>query len=271
MIYVLIPLIIIANVFIIGKVNLISKFETQVKELFAQSKSISQKKFSYQQLEGLPAPVQRYFKHVLKEGQSYISYVRLKHEGQFKINLKKGWRDIKCEEYFTTEKPGFIWKGKATLVTVSDSYISDKGRFTASLFAAVRVITKKDEQYNKEALLRWLGESILFPTNLLPSERLQWTAIDDNSAQLDVAYKGLVLMYLIKFNDKGEIVELETKKRSMDKNKLETFIIRPTQYEERNGIVIPIRAEALWRLKEGDFSYAKFNITAIEYDKPEKF
>lgn len=27
----------------------------------------------------------------------------------------------------------------------------------------------------------------------------------------------------------------------------------------------------LWRLKEGDFSYAKFNIKKIEYDIPQKF
>lgn len=61
-------------VFIVGKVNLIIHFNNEVNELFAQSGKISGKVFTYKQLDSLPKPVQRYFKHVLKEGQPYISY-----------------------------------------------------------------------------------------------------------------------------------------------------------------------------------------------------
>ena len=42
-------------------------------------------------------------------------------------------------------------------------------------------------------------------------------------------------------------------------------------YREMNNVFVPTRFEVLWRLAKADFSYAKFNITAIEYDKPEKF
>ena len=38
-----------------------------------------------------------------------------------------------------------------------------------------------------------------------------------------------------------------------------------------SGIIMPTKAAVFWRLKEGDFSYAKFNVTTIEYNKPEKF
>lgn len=67
-----------AIILITGRINLSIKFKKQVAAHFAQSKNISEKKFSYHQLEGLPEPVKRYFKHVSKEGQSYISHVRLK-------------------------------------------------------------------------------------------------------------------------------------------------------------------------------------------------
>ena len=55
---------------IVGKINLSIQFGKQVKELFSQSKNISDKTFKHEQLIGLPQPVQRYFEHVLKEGQS---------------------------------------------------------------------------------------------------------------------------------------------------------------------------------------------------------
>ena len=97
--------------FIIGKINLSIKFDSAVKELFSQSMDISNKRYSQTQLDGLPEPIQRYFNYILKDGQSYISYARIKHDGLFKADLKKGWMNITGEQYATTEKPGFIWKG----------------------------------------------------------------------------------------------------------------------------------------------------------------
>jgi hypothetical protein len=38
-----------------------------------------------------------------------------------------------------------------------------------------------------------------------------------------------------------------------------------------NDIIVPTTFEVLWRLKTGDFSYVKFNMQKIEYDKPTIF
>lgn len=256
---------------IVGKIKLDKHFCKQVSNLFADSKSISTQKFSYHQLDGLPKPVQQYFKHVLKDRQPYISYIRLKHDGQFKTGLKKDWVAIKGEQYFTTGTPGFIWKGTTAMFVARDMYLANEGRLIATILSTVTVADiHGKQQYNESELLRWLSESVWFPTNLLPSEKLHWTAIDDSSAKLTFNYDGLSLFYIINFNDKGEIVQMETK-RYMDEKRLEIWIIKPGKYEEKNGIIIPTEAEVFWRLKEGDFSYAKFNVTEIEYDIPERF
>lgn len=255
---------------IIGKINLSIQFGKEVKKLFAQSKKISPKTFHYKQLEGLPAPVQRYFKHVLKEEQTYINYARIKHEGQFKTGIDKNWIKIKGEQYATTEKPGFIWKGTTATFVARDMYIADKGRLIVSFLSLFNVVNAKGEQYNQGELLRWLGESILYPTNFLPSERLQWFSLDSNTAQLTFKYNGLSLFFKIRFNEIGEITEMETK-RYMDKKNLETWVIKVSDYKKLNMVVIPTTFDVLWRFEKGDFSYAKFDITVVEYNKPERF
>ena len=270
MIYLLIFIALAAIILVIGKINLSIQFNKEVKTLFSQSKNISNKKFSHQQLEGLPEPVQRYFKHVLKDGQPYINYVRLKHDGQFKTDLKKNWINIEGEQYFTTENPGFILKGTTNLFVARDMYIAGKGRLVATILSLINVVDAKGEQYNQGELLRWLSESVWFPTNLLPSENLQWTAIDTSSAKLTFNYNGLSLFYNVMLNDSGEIIQMETK-RYMDEKRLEKWIIKPDKYEEKNGVIIPTKAEVFWKLKEGDFSYAKFNVKEIEYDNPTKY
>jgi len=42
-------------------------------------------------------------------------------------------------------------------------------------------------------------------------------------------------------------------------------------YKKINGVVIPTKGEVLWRLKDSDFSYAKFNVKTIDYNISEKF
>ena len=103
-----------------GRINLSIQFNKEVKKLFSQSKNISHTTFQYKQLIGLPEPVQRYFKHLLKEGQPYISSARITHDGQFKTGLDKDWININGEQYATTEKPGFIWKGTTSMFIARD-------------------------------------------------------------------------------------------------------------------------------------------------------
>ena len=59
-------------------------------------------------------------------------------------------------------------------------------------------------------------------------------------------------------------------KRYMDEKNLELWIIKPSDYKTINDVIIPATAEVAWRLKDIDYSYAKFNVIKIEYDKPEK-
>ena len=257
-------------ILVIGKINLSIQFHKEVKELFSQSRNISEKIFNYKQLISLPEPVQRYFKHVLKDGQPYISYARITHDGQFKTGLDKDWINIKGEQYATTEKPGFIWKETTSMFTARDMFITDKGRLVVSLFSLYNVLDAKGEKYNQGELIRWLGESILYPTNLLPGERLQWFAIDFQTAKLTFNYNKLSFFFIITFNEIGEITQMETK-RYMDEKNLETWIIKLADYKEMNSVFVPTTFEVLWRLEKGDFSYAKFIVQKIEYNKPEIF
>ncbi len=257
-------------ILLIGKVTLVNKFDKEVKELFAQSNNISNIVFHKKQLDHLPEPVQRYFNYVLKEGQPYISYVRITHSGFFKTGLKKDWIQIKGEQYATTQKPGFIWKGTTAIFIAFDRYIGEIGRLTVYILSLIKVVEGKGGNYNQGELLRWLGESIMYPTNLLPSKLLQWYFVNDTSAKFTYNYKGLSLFFYVSFNQLGQIVEMQTK-RFMDENKLENWVIKVSNYKELNQVIIPTAFEVLWRLRDGDFSYAKFNITKVEYETPLKF
>ena len=249
----------------IGKKNVDTQFDKKVIALFSHSKNISEKKFTPDQLKDLPEPVKRYFQHVLKEGQPYISSLRLTHDGQFKKDLKKSWMDIQGEEYFVPETSGYVWKGKTSLFTAIDQYIDHKGRLTVYLLNLIKVADGKGEKYDQGELLRWLGESVCFPTNLLPKDNLQWLPINDSMAKLNFQYRDISIYYLVSFNDENEITKMETE-RYMGDHQLEKWITSVSDYKEFNGMFIPTKLEAAWQLNNEYFPYAKFNIRDVDFN-----
>lgn len=243
------------------------RFSQDIEQLFSAVEPVAEQSFTYDQLAGLPVPVQRYFRHVVPEGYPYIRSVRLKHDGYFKTAPGKGWTAIEGEQYFTTDPPGFIWQGTTTLFRARDQYVAHQGRLTVHLLSMLRVVDAHGPTVDQGELLRWLGESTWFPTNLLPSERLRWSPIDAYTAKLAVEYEGLSLAYTVSFNEQDEIVRLETQ-RYMTSDRLERWVGKLSDYQCIHGVRIPTRIQATWKLPEGDHTYADFRVKEIAYNQP---
>lgn len=242
----------------------------QVEKLFSESKTLKNQTFHYEQLNGLPEPVQGYFRYALEDGQSYLSHLRLKHTGHFKTGIGKDWVDIKGEQYFTAQPPGFVWLGKTKKFKARDSYVEGKGNLSVYLFGFLRILKSEGKTIDQAELLRWLGESVWMPTNLLPDENKKWKKIDDNSAKITFTFNGMSVYYNITFNETGQIEKLETE-RYKDENNLEKWVGKVSNYTKVNGMMVPANIEASWMTDDGEYTYARFHVTEFEYDKTEKY
>ena len=261
--FVLISLIVL--VLLIGYLLHNQNLKSEIKSLYNSTGTNSTKTFKYSQLEGLPIFVQNYFKHVLKDGQPYINTVRLEHNGKFKTAKEKKWSKITGKQYFTSWKPGFIWEGKIGIVTAKDMYLNDEGSLTIKLLNLIKIAEAKGDYINQGELLRWLGESVWFPTNLLPSKHLTWVAIDETSAKLLFNYNDLSIFYIVTFNTNNEIISLKTN-RYLETDNMKPWLGECSNYQEVNGIKIPFNIKATWKLDDGDYNYVDFNVKKVDYN-----
>jgi len=250
--------------------------EKDVKRLYANSKDISEKSYSINKITNLPAPVQKYFKYSLQENQNQISFVKLKHEGIFRQSQGQGWMPIAGQEYFTTENPGFVWIGKMKPLPIfwidgEDEFIDGKGNFQIKLLSLFTVVDTKGNETDESELLRWLAETPWFPTSLLPSKYLHWEGVNSSSAKDIVEYGKIKASAIFSFNEQGQIIKLNadryrTVNNSYSKDK---WIGYYRDYSKVNDLMIPKEIEAAWNLSSGgEFSYAKFKVTDIEYNNP---
>jgi hypothetical protein len=250
---------------LIARARAAHRLRRDVAQLFRQAADGGGQVYHEAQLAGLPAPVQRYFRHVLREGQPYLRGLRLRHGGHFKTDLAKDWLAIAGEQYFTADPVAFIWQGTTSWFVVRDEYVAGRGSLTVRLLGAVPIVRGAGPHYDLGELQRWLSESLWLPTNLLPSERVAWTALNDQSARLTLTLAGLTVTFDVRFNDRDEIEECETQRYFGDAQLL-PWVGRFRCYQVRHGVLIPTEAEASWVVDGQRRPYARFVVQEFDYD-----
>lgn len=238
-----------------------------VANLFSLAETGSAQIYDPAELAGLPAPVQRYFRHVLKPGQPYLRSARLRHDGQFKTDLNKGWMAITGEEYFLADRPGYIWIGHTTWFSACDQYIAGAGSLTVRLLGILPIVRASGPSFDQGELLRWLAETVWFPTSLLPGGRTIWSPIDDDSATLTLTDHDQTVVCLMQFNEQGEIVRYQAQRYS-DETHIDTWTGYLSAYRQMHGLRVPTQASAAWVIAGKEKPYARFTLRQIEYDQP---
>ena len=263
----------------ISKILFDKKVIKEVGMLTEEGSKAQSKIFSFNDLEGLPEPVQRYFKYALRDGQEHIKFVRLKQVGEFRMKENQSWMPIKAEQYFTTEDPAFIWRVKFTMapfiwIEGRDRYYQGKGNMLIKILSTITVADAAGSEMDISSLIRFLAEAPWFPTALLPSDYLEWKEIDSNSAQAIIKDKGYTASGIFTFNEKGEIIKFVTNDRYMEadgKYFKEQWGGYYRNYQEIEGMKIPIEGEVEWNLSDRDLQYAKLKITDIQYNITENY
>ena len=241
-----------------------------VKRLFSSVSEYQLNQPYSSRIEKLPEPVKRYFKRVLTGGAQEINSVRIKHDGQFKTKLNNNWIPITGRQFITTQMPGFVWEGKTRWFTARDFYVEGRGGLTVYLFGLVRVVNAKGWAFDQGELLRWLGEAVWYPTVWLPGENLTWEPINEDQAKVNFYYNGLEVNYEVTFNQDGLVTEMKTL-RYMDVDRIETWIGRAENWQIINGVMVPTQIEAIWRIENQEYPYARFKVKEIDYNQPYVF
>lgn len=219
--------------------------------------------FSAEDLQGLPAPVARYFRFALTLGQPLLAQVRLCQEGELRLGgFGSSWKRFTAVQHLTADPPGFLWDARIFLgpwlpIQVRDSYIGGMGSGQmriASLFSLAGQSHRPD--IDAGSLHRYLAEAVWCPTALLPSRGVQWEFVSDDTARATLAHGGAKVALEFSFSDQGEIVRAYTPARFREVNG--TFVSTPwvcryRDYSLFHGMRVPLQGEMEWLLPEGRF------------------
>jgi hypothetical protein len=231
-------------------------------------------------LSSTPELVRRYFRVALREGGPFIRTARVVQMGEFRsketADTEAGWHSFEARQVFSTSPPGLVWDARISLtplgnVWVRDAYVSGHASLRAALFGLIPVASAADAaELRAGALQRYLAESVWFPTALLPSERLSWSAIDASHARATLKDGDVTVSLDFEFGLGGEIVAVKAgaRARALGKGRYEPLPWggRYQRYEERGGMRIPLESEVYWVVNGKEQPYYRGRNLAIAYE-----
>lgn len=232
----------------------------------------------FAELDGLPPPVQRYLRTVLRDGQPMVAAVGVEHRGSFDMGrTRPRWVPFTSAQRVVTRRPGFDWNARIRLmpglaVRVHDAYVGGEGILHASLGGLVTVAELRGGgDIAAGELMRYLAEAAWYPTALLPSQGVRWEAVDAASARATLADGAVSVSLLFRFGADGliESASAAARGRSVHGRLVPTpWAGRFWDYAERGGMRVPLEGEVAWLLPDGAAPYWRGRITRIEYESP---
>jgi hypothetical protein len=257
-----------------------ARWKANTQQLRARLESarspVRQQTVDFSELEGLPDPVQRYFRAVLEDGQPVVTGVQVQHEGTFNTSeTAKQWKPFTSKQWVVTRQPGFVWNGRVALLPgfparVHDAYVAGEGILHVSLLGIVSVVDLRGEGELAEGeLMRYLAEAAWYPTALLPSQGVAWEAGDDRSAYgtLSDGHTDITMLFTFDDQDLIDTVRAEARGRAVGGEIVPSpWRGRFWNYEERHGMLVPLDGEVAWLLPEEEKPYWRGHITDLDYE-----
>jgi hypothetical protein len=244
--------------------------------LAAGSAPIRPATYELRELEGLPPPVQRFFKAALTVGQPIVKAMRVWHHGEFNMSqTQAAWQPFTSSQVVTTQRPGFNWNGRIRMlpglnVLVHDSYVAGVGALQAALLGWVLLADEGGSAAMAEGeLMRYLAEAAWYPTALLPSQGVQWEAINADSARATLADGTTRVSLVFGFDAAAMIssVMAPQRQRSVGNKTVATeWRGRFWNHAAQGGMRVPLNGEVAWQLAAGPLPYWRGQIERIEYD-----
>lgn len=256
------------------------RWQSETRELYAKMETarvpIAPTLYDPRELEGLPVPVQKYFRTVLKEGQPLIAAVSIEHAGTFNMSeTGEQWKPFRSTQRVTIQRPGFVWGARIRLapgmiVYVHDAYVAGEGVLKAKLLGLLTVMKQSGTpELAQGELMRFFAEAAWYPTALLPSQGVIWEAIDDTRASATITDGTTTVKLLFQFDARNLIGSVHSDGRYREVNGV--LVSTPWQgrfgdYELRDGMLVPLEGKVEWLLAEGSKTYWQGHVESIQYE-----
>lgn len=230
------------------------------------------------QPEALPKPIHNWLQKsgAMEKAPAYCA--RIKQKGRMRTSPDGKWMPFTATQYFDFSNPAFVWTTQVEVIPLvsmvgRDKFINGEGSMLIKFLSLIPVVDESNnEKINSGTLLRYMGELSWFPTTI-SSSSVTWELIDSLSVKASLSYKNTSATGIFYFSENGDFKAFEADRYygGGADAKRERWRVEAVDYKEINGIRIPYKNRAIWKLRNGDFIWLELEIVTLETNIPKRF
>jgi hypothetical protein len=225
-------------------------------------------------IQHLPVPVQKYLRYTGAVGKPMVFNFRALNHGAMRRSLQSDWMDIKAQQYNFYDDRARLFYIEMTMfglpLNALHAYIGPSATMRIEAASVVQIVDARGEKMNQSETVTMFNDMCCLAPPTLIDSAIRWEAVDSLTAKASFTNQGHTIAAVLSFNENGELVNFISNDRFLSGDG-KTYLSYPwstpvREYKEFNGRKVATYGEAIWHMPEGEFPYAKFNLSEIEYN-----
>lgn len=226
------------------------------------------------ELAPLPAAVRTYLRRTGALDSPRARNFRARFAGEMRPSPQSGWMSITAEQH-TFAAPAerlFYLRASRFGVPFEALHLYSPAGATmqvrvASLFD---MVDARGPTMNQSETVTYFNDLCLFAPSMLVGADIQWEELDARTVRATFHNAGQTVHATLSFDEAGDLTGFVSEDRYLSEDG-KTYVLFPWStpvlaFRDFDGVRLPERAEAIWKQPEGDFVYARFRLTEIEYN-----
>ncbi len=225
-------------------------------------------------LAPLPAPVQRYLRFAGAVGKPRAWGYRLRFRGGLRERPDSPWMRVTVDQHSFAEPPARLFLVEASRlgvpVTAFHRYVGPDATFQVKVASLLTVADARGPEMSRSETVTLLNDMCLLAPSTLLDPRLRWEEVDPRTVGVRWENGGNEVGAALSFDESGALSNFvsQDRSRSLDGRSYQRlpWSTPIRAWRDFGGRKLPVQAEAAWRLPEGEFTYARFEILEVAYD-----
>lgn len=266
--------ILIVSIVALGRHNFQKIVQKETSYLLGQTQVSGREIVTANAVERLPAPVKKWLHHSGVIGKRYIHAGKVTQRLELKMKPdQKSWMSASALQYSIIDRPAFIWtvdvRANSFLhFSGRDKFENGHGEMLIRLNSLFSVVHEKGEKLDEGSMQRFLGEMVWFPSLAL-SPYITWEQISDTVATAVMDFGDVRGSGTFYFDAAGDFIKFSALRFMGNESsaKRHEWVLTVDDYSIFEGIKLPSKMTATWKLDEGEWTWLKLEITDIRYNE----
>jgi hypothetical protein len=227
-----------------------------------------------QDIEHLPAPVQRYLRVTGSIGLPRIRNLKILFDAEMFRKAGQAAMRGPAEQFDCFDPPRRLFFMRTRMFGLPVAVLHDYENTGASMVVRIaslfNMVDARGDALARTETVTLLNDLCVFAPSCLTDPQLSWRPIDNQRAEVSFTQGPHRVGATLVFDASGELINFISEDRGALQGDGSLRLVRwstpVSEYREFAGRRVATRGEAIWHYPEGDFAYGRFALREIRFD-----